>query len=152
MGSTPHPDPRPRPDPKPQPKPTPQPKPNPDKKPDDIPYQTQGYGYWARRKKKPAVFYDHRGQAQYYDEDGNKYQPKNQAKKPVIDVDLGMSRSSPYTGRSMGLSSLDRIGSLFGGENAPAQKLSSAYQYRPPQRTKLVCKHMKTATKRSPSR
>jgi hypothetical protein len=105
------------------------------------PNPTQGYGYWARRKKKETVFYDHRGQAQYYDEYGNKFQPKNQAKKPVIDVDLGMSRTSPYTGRSMGLSSLDRIGSLFGGENAPASKLSNAYQYRPPERTKLVCRH-----------
>jgi hypothetical protein len=55
------------------------------------------------------------GAGQYYDEYGNKFQPKNQAKKPVIDVDLGMSRTSPYTGRSYGSFLLDRIGSLLAG-------------------------------------
>jgi hypothetical protein len=43
-------------------------------------------------------FYDHSGQAQYYDEDGNKYQPSNKAKTdPSAREDLtgGLNECSP---------------------------------------------------------
>jgi hypothetical protein len=56
-------------------------------------------------------FYDHSGQAQYYDEDGNKYQPSNKAKNRSLSQGGSDGRFERML--SGGLPNLNNIGRNF---------------------------------------
>lgn len=111
-----------------------------------IPKIDIGFGYWAQRKKTPSKFYDKRSPDTYNTPSPSASPRSKRVRNEDVEYTESIQsqsdqRSTKNTRSSFNpTAALGNIGDIFGGPGAVAHRLTNAYTYKPPSRTRMVCK------------